>query len=258
MTRLLVRLYPSSWRGRYGEEFEELLRERPIGPFDVADVVLGAIDAHLHGRAGKGSASRTGGVSMSLRLGGYGAIAGGLLWFVSLAGASMSAMWNGPWALLMVLAGVALLVALAGLSAFQARRYAALTWTAFLIPAVGCAVSLVGVVGMAVVGDRPFIGDVSPWYIWIAGTFGLIVGSALFALLALRTALLARFAAALLAVGSIATPFVGLGLGGDSSQPMGMVLMVGALLAFAAGWMAIGLSAVRLDRRPSTGRPAAA
>jgi len=114
------------------------------------------------------------------------------------------------------------------------------------------------VVGMAVVGDRPFIGDLSPWYVWMLGSMGLIVGSGIFALLALRTALLARFAAALLAVGSVAIPFVGLGLGGNSSQPTAMVAMVAALLAFAVGWMAIGLSAVRLDRRPSTGRQAAA
>ena len=43
--RSLVRLYPASWRARYGEEFEALLEERPLGPFDVADVLLSAVDA---------------------------------------------------------------------------------------------------------------------------------------------------------------------------------------------------------------------
>ena len=38
MRRFLVRLYPADWRARYGDEFEALLEERPLGPFDVADI----------------------------------------------------------------------------------------------------------------------------------------------------------------------------------------------------------------------------
>ena len=48
MIGLLLRCYPARWRARYGEEFAELLAERPLGPFDVADVLLGALDARLH------------------------------------------------------------------------------------------------------------------------------------------------------------------------------------------------------------------
>lgn len=47
MSRLL-RLYPAAWRRRYGTEFLGLLAERPIGPRGVTDLVLGAVDAHLH------------------------------------------------------------------------------------------------------------------------------------------------------------------------------------------------------------------
>jgi hypothetical protein len=45
---VLVRLYPSAWRERYGDELEAVLKDRAPGPFDVADPVLGALDAHLH------------------------------------------------------------------------------------------------------------------------------------------------------------------------------------------------------------------
>ena len=45
---LLLRCYPARWRARYGDEFAAVLDERPLGPFDVADVLLGALDAHLH------------------------------------------------------------------------------------------------------------------------------------------------------------------------------------------------------------------
>jgi len=45
VSSLLVRLYPARWRARYGDEFELVLGDRPLGPFDVADVLLGALDA---------------------------------------------------------------------------------------------------------------------------------------------------------------------------------------------------------------------
>jgi hypothetical protein len=38
----LTRLYPRSWRNRYGSEFESLLRELPGGVSVVADVVISA------------------------------------------------------------------------------------------------------------------------------------------------------------------------------------------------------------------------
>jgi hypothetical protein len=43
----LTRLYPLSWRNRYGTEFEALLEECLHSPMDVLDVILGAFDAHL-------------------------------------------------------------------------------------------------------------------------------------------------------------------------------------------------------------------
>jgi hypothetical protein len=43
----LMRLYPLSWRNRYGAEFDALLEECLHSPLDVLDVILGALDAHL-------------------------------------------------------------------------------------------------------------------------------------------------------------------------------------------------------------------
>ena len=45
--RWLVRLYPSSWRERYGEEFSALLDDVPAAPRTVMDIVRGALDARL-------------------------------------------------------------------------------------------------------------------------------------------------------------------------------------------------------------------
>jgi hypothetical protein len=44
----LVRLYPIAWRERYEREFVGVLQERPVDRRGWIDVVLGAIDAHLH------------------------------------------------------------------------------------------------------------------------------------------------------------------------------------------------------------------
>jgi hypothetical protein len=42
----LLRLYPTTWRSRYGEEFAALLDDYPLTPFALLDVCLGALDAH--------------------------------------------------------------------------------------------------------------------------------------------------------------------------------------------------------------------
>jgi hypothetical protein len=43
----LVRLYPRAWRARYEEEFLALLEQTDSSPLDLANVALGALDAHL-------------------------------------------------------------------------------------------------------------------------------------------------------------------------------------------------------------------
>jgi hypothetical protein len=247
---LLLRLYPARWRARYGDEFASLLQERPIGPFDVADVLLGALDAHLHLRGLGAATEHAKGFAMSLRIGGYAAIAGGILWFSGLALSS----WfheGGLFALTIGVGTLALLIALVGLSAFQARQYPRLVWAAFIVPAVGAVVSLVGMAGMATMGDVPFIGTWSAWSVWAIGVVTLIVGSALFGMATLRARALSRPAAATLAVSSIVVIPMLLGLGvldgllPEAAAPLGMAL---AALAFAGGWVGLGVSALRVDR----------
>ena len=50
MSAWLVRCYPATWRVRYGDGFEAVMDERPLGPLDMADILLGALDAHLRQR----------------------------------------------------------------------------------------------------------------------------------------------------------------------------------------------------------------
>lgn len=44
----LVRLYPTSWRRRYGAELVDILQQRPMTPRLTFDLIRGAADAHLH------------------------------------------------------------------------------------------------------------------------------------------------------------------------------------------------------------------
>lgn len=55
----LLRLYPTAWRERYGDEFAELLAVRPPSVRDRFDIVAGAIDARLHPQVGADAARDT-------------------------------------------------------------------------------------------------------------------------------------------------------------------------------------------------------
>lgn len=264
MIALVLRLYPARWRARYGDEFAAVLEERPLGPFDVADVLLGALDAHLHLR-GLGAASEHGeGFAMSLRLGGFAAVLGGLLWlFVLVANTINDGREPGSFAIGVgvVLATAATLIALIGLSAFQARRHPLLTWAAFAIPCAGAVVGLLGWVGMVVTGDSDavVVGELTLWLIVSLGLMAMILGSSLFALATWLTESLSRRAAALLGIGALlAVPALAGISGGWLPSPVGEAVMLVALVAFPLGWVALGVSALRVGRPvvSATGAPA--
>lgn len=253
MRSLLIRLYPARWRARYGEEFAAILQDRPLGPFDVADILLGALDAQLRWR-GRGADTQKGmGFSMSLRLGGAAAILGAILFPAGFIVGSLSASDDDalPGGVLMLTGTVMLLVGLIGLSAFQARQHPRLIWAAFALPALGTVMSGVGLVAMGSVGDRPFVAGLSPWAIWMLGVLATVVGSALFALATYRTRVLPRIAAASLAIGSGVLAVVmlvggsGVIAGIDRFAP---ALVVGGLVAFSIGWITLGWTAIRLDQ----------
>jgi hypothetical protein len=245
MRSFLIRWYPAGWRARYGDEFEALLEQAALGPLDVADILLGALDAQLRLRGRETAIARGRGFIMSLRVGGIAAILGAALW--AAAGLMNSGVFGvADAALLAVMLAAALpiwLVAMAGLSAFQARTNPTLSWAAFLVPAVGTVACIVGMAGIAAGGGEPF------WPLFALGSGTAIVGSALFAIATYRTAALSRGAAALLGAGSIVIMFT-------LSNPGLQTLAAGGLAAFALGWFALGVQAVRLDQPAPRPRPA--
>lgn len=251
MTGLLLHLYPATWRDRYGDEFAALLEERPLGPFDVADVVLGAIDARLHLRGRQATSEPAKGLAMTLRIGGYAAILGSLLWIVGLGTASgEDTGFLSPGAAVMILGNVSLLVALVGLSAFQSRRYPRLVWASFALPFVGSIVSIVGALtSMGVTPDDISFGGLTAWEVWFIGMVALIAGSGLFAVASWRTGTLSRPGVRLLALGGAALVVVLPGaMGFFPWEPFVSIGGFVGLAAFVAGWVIVGIGAIRADR----------
>ena len=45
--RPILRLYPSAWRRRYGEELSDLIDEMPATPATTLDLLRGAVTQHM-------------------------------------------------------------------------------------------------------------------------------------------------------------------------------------------------------------------
>jgi hypothetical protein len=253
MINLLLRLYPARWRARYGGEFAAVLEERPLGPFDVADVLLGALDAHLHLR-GLGAASQHAkGFAMSLRIGGYAAIVGAALIglvIASTGGRTTEGSENAA-SIGLLVALAALLVGLAGMSAFQARSDPWLVWSAFAMTAVGTVVIFIASVSdLAGVGPGDWRDGLLPIGLVTAG-----LGSALFGVATYRVSVLSRTGALALAIGPVAA-LIGAIAVSQNAWGIGMPLILVGIVSFLAGWMTLGVAAIRLDRASSTLTPA--
>ena len=252
---LLVRLYPASWRERYGDEMAAMLEDRPPGPFDLADLLLGALDAHLHLRGLGNRSQHRKGIPMTLRLAGLAAIIGGALWTVVLVLASLSSaegLEKVPLTLLLV-AGIALLAGLAGLSAFQFRHYPGGTWVSFLLPVVGLILMTVGIATHALTSQPNSGMEEGPFLAFLFGLMLTLAGSFVFAIVTIRTRALSRIAAAVLAAGAIACFPAIL----DVTHAPALVVFAAGIL-FGLGWIGLGLDTIRRDWGPVSAGPAAA
>ena len=237
MRSLLIRCYPARWRARYGDEFLSVLEERPLGPFDIADILLGALDARLRSRGLTSAGQQGRGFTMSLRVGGLSAILGaGLLGVAGLLGSDVIIRVDGSITQTVFIAGLAvLLVALTGLSAFQGRAYPAQSWASFGLAAVGMAAIITAFL------VRPWITD-DLWYVFMFGVFAALGGCLLFAITTYRTGVLSRAAALLIGIGSVVVlvqPLIAIGLA-----------------SLAIGWFVLGIEAIRRDRPTTEVRPA--
>lgn len=182
---------------------------------------------------------------MSLRIGGIAAVIGAPVWvggFVIASGV-VGAVDTRTVAAVMVAGSLALLVALVGLSAFQARVQPVLSWLAFALPAAGTIGLIVGALGLAI-GREEFV---DAFYF---GLMTFLLGSLLFAIATYLAAVLSRPAAVVLGVAPV------LAIAGGGGEGSAEIVTVAALICFTVGWFALGVRAIRLDRPANAPRPA--
>lgn len=242
---MLVRLYPRRWRERYGDELSQLLEDRPPGPFDALDLLLGAFDAYVNRRYfGTRTAVRAK-TGHSRQLGASSAIVGGGLWIPTLALAARDdpAMVD----LVMLLVSLTLsmfVVALAALSAVHGRSHRLLVWASFLLPAIGVALLAGGLVTEVAVGDRPLVGELTPYAFWMAGLVLALTGSLLFGVISAATGGLTGRPAVLLSIGAI-VQLVTIFATDHATQEW---LMLAGAVIFGLSWVLVGVGASRVDR----------
>ena len=252
MIALLVRLYPAAWRRRYGDEFVAVLEARHLGPFDVLDVVVAAVDAHLHFRRRHTAATPSSGFLLSSRIGGAAAIIAGAMLVGGIAWSVLDPADEDPGGAFVFGAVVAILIALVGLSAFQARHHPRLIWTAFLVPAAGTVVAIGGMSVSTLFGDADYIGGFGGWEVFMVGILATFVGSALFGWATWRTRALTRWGAMLLAASSVVA---GVAMTGGLVVALpAEFIALGAVVGYAVGWISLGFSALTGGRLvPSVG-----
>jgi hypothetical protein len=145
--------------------------------------------------------------------------------------------------ILVVAGSLALLVALAALSAFQARVQPVISWAAFALPAIGT-IGLVFGAAATLLGRNEFE---DAFYL---GLLAFFIGSLLFAVATFFTAVFSRIGAVLLGGATLLAIAAG---GGEDSRE---ILNIAALVSFTLGWVALGAQAVRLDRPINEPTPA--
>jgi hypothetical protein len=230
----LVRLYPPSWRDRYGAEFGELLLARPPSGRDRLDIIRSAIDARVHPQITEERPPRVAGAGDHLLA--VAAVAVGVL-FSTWAGIIVSASprWGAQGSASNDFLAASYAAGLVG-ALLAAAVLAGLAYRH--IDALGSAGALGAVV--AALGFLSFLGE--------AGVFGVVLLSLGTLALAPGLATVVRWpvAAALVA----ATLFLAaamLGFVGSGGQEL---LWLWLMAVYGPSWMLLGVSLRRGRRAP--------
>ena len=223
MSRLL-RLYPAAWRERYETEFLVVLDGRPAGLRGWLDIVLGAVDAHLHPEL-IGAEPRP----WTHRLPGLFALGAGLIWssfFVRALTGDPRQEWGDSIGFAIVL----MIVALPGDYVMAYRRQ------------IGATVGAI-VVAMVLAQELPWSIAEGLLNLAVGAAAWLLVGSGMLTLAGIRAGIAPglrwlMLGAAVLLPAFVAIPILG-GFGpGDRGGAMAMLL---AVLPYGVAWAVLGL-----------------
>ena len=274
--KALLRLYPSTWRARYGAEMTDVLEQRGRRLLDAPDLIRGGLDAHLHPAAIGDGATTLEGDSMSLRRAGWAALLGGALWALAHLGVYFSAYLvrlmdldgqgtasgvGQSWLLTLLVAPALLVFAQVVVTRSLALRRP-WHWVKWL-PALVCSFGALLMTGKLFVNvirpDRPILRDTSQPELWVVGMLVLAVGALAFGALLLATGAVRRRVAVLLLTGSL--------LNAAFLSLIGAVHVMTALrysegiiaggTLFGLGWMVLGVVLLRRASAASPSTPVA-
>jgi len=184
---------------------------------------------------------------MSLYLGGLAAVLNGGLWasifvYVSTLYGGGSGNSSLVWIPLFVVAGLALVVALAGLSGQRFRASPGATWAAVALPAGGAGMALLGLAIGALTGD--YSSDAGEFGFGTAflyvGLVVMLLGSLAFAAISATLGRVALIASGAIFVGAVLT------IAGLFSFTLPWLAIGG--LTYGVGWIGLGIDAIRRGR----------
>lgn len=278
----LTRLYPKTWRDRYGREFDALLEDTPLTLPVLADVLMGATRARVTASVAALRPARSSAavpmttVSTDLRVSALWAASAGTLWALTFLVGTLVA-WGKEgrdWGfVLLIAAAVGLFLAQLRMTIdWQPMRGLPLAWFALCTSALGMAVLGLAIAAAAAPPSWSLGLGWPPPKIWLAGMVVVVVGSGLFAMAWMRSgrlgigALLGMVALALLLVSLLPPPTLVVDLIRDAT---GMVIASGAVVPtrdwftndsrvavpavlFGVTWMLLGLDQMRkIANRPA-------
>jgi hypothetical protein len=221
----LVRLYPSAWRTRYGDEFLALLEARPARGRDLVDIAAGALDAHVFPQAPEGR------FPVLFRLSGLAALGAG----VALLLGFLRPVVPGITEVAILVFYVLALVGLVGIHARQVTVRPALAWFGFALAGLGLAwgIGFVVLTRLGIVpSDSAELGYLASVSLWIGSA---ALGAVMLAVRSFPPLIGLAFA--------VTPPVAMLDVAGAGGVVMGL-LAQGAILIYALGWLGAGWSLV--------------
>jgi len=241
--RLVVRLFPSAWRRRYGEELAAILEVQPPSLRELIGLLYCALDAHLDPQVSDGGdfSFMQGRPTMRTRILAGAAVGGGLL---LLFGLIITVSREGLVIRLAVFYALAT-VGLIGIHRRQVDQAPALAWVGFVPAVLAYSISLVSVLAgffdatLPAIFGRQF-GIVAQEAFWVT--------SAVFGAVTLAIGVLPRAAALGLAIGA-AMVMIGVFVGSPSEPAMALLARVGVVM-YGGSLIWLGLSGWAAHPRP--------
>jgi hypothetical protein len=200
VTGFLLRLYPTVWRERYGDELLALLEDHPATVADHLDLIRGALDARLHPQVRGATADKE--IPVNQRLLGVLATIGGIAWIIGIATSLILPPDEfGDRDNSLAAIGVAIGSSLIGIALGEfGTRPGSRSWTGHAIAIAGIVLGLTMLMGW-------------PWF--MLGTVGIPVLIILGAARAYQTRAIPGWSVVVIGVASIAALVGVFGTGGD-------------------------------------------